>query len=157
MSQYFKKRKNKIGLGKGVEVNSTTFTDKDIEGCDPKILKRVIELGWIEVLSNDAVSVMQNKGKSEEIKTLEELVKSKDELISALEVTISERDAEIVKLKMALYKGWDELGAEELATEFTLDELKDIAVNFCGLELPGNIKEKGLSEKIYEAVQAGSK
>lgn len=53
MTQYLKKRKNPIGLGNGVDINSASFSDEDIKGCDIKVLERVIDKGWVEKLENE--------------------------------------------------------------------------------------------------------
>lgn len=162
MAQYFKKRKNTIGLGKGVEVNSTTFTDKDIEGHDPKVLKRVIAKGWIEVLSGEQANALNNQGKSEEVealeskvKDLEKQLKDKDAELQSLEDSHNVQGVLIGELKAALYKGYDEMTAEELAEEFTVNELKDIGTTYLKLTFKGNPKEATIAQQIVEAVKAG--
>jgi anti-sigma28 factor (negative regulator of flagellin synthesis) len=143
MATYKKVQKNPLGLGKGLVIKTESFTDEGFNADNKKKLKAAIRTGAVVEMSAEEVQASKET-KTEDVKTLKAQVKQAEQRAEKAE-------AQVVELKAALYDGWEEMDAKELAEGFTIPELKDIGVTYLELEFKGNPNEAIITEMIVKA------
>jgi len=142
---YEKTRANPLYLGKGLVIETDTFTDKDFNEVNRKKLKAAVDSGLAnEINVKEEAKKVANTNDATITNLENQLREAKEELAKAL-TTIKE-------LQTGDVDAWMTMSVDELKAAYTIPELKVFCTEL-EVDFKSNSKETSLANKIVEALK----
>lgn len=152
MASYRKLIPNPLGLGP-VTITKEIFSDDDVvDGISKKKLNLALKAKMCEVyIVSDAVEedIVDGEKLDVQLKCALNNLQVIENQLKESQKESNDKDVIIHDLKLQLVGGYQDMNAETLAKEFTVDELKFIATEE-KVEFKATIKEADLATKIVE-------
>lgn len=169
MATFKKLRKNPLDLG-SVLIADSEFNDEKLDQVALIKLGQAINAKLVKVVKGEFKAPVEEKAKTIEVTDDNTLVALKDDnakVTKELEVQISlneeskklisdvtakVEEATSINNTLVEMLGYKTMTADELAKDFTVDELTFLATKLHGLEIKSSMKEATIAKKIIEAV-----